>query len=85
MPRGAFSISMDPADAIHEIYQMAAMALWLCCDSGCPTGVTHFMFEVEGDHFFLMPYLTLRFLTPRVFGALSPKNYAGVFSSAHYL
>jgi len=43
------------------------------------------MFEVEGDHFFLMPYLTLRFLTPRVFGALSPKNYAGVFSSAHYL
>jgi len=27
IPRGAFSISMDPADAILEIYQMAAMAL----------------------------------------------------------
>jgi len=27
MPRGAFSISMDPADAILEFYQMVAMAL----------------------------------------------------------
>jgi len=67
MPRGAFSILMDPADAIraHEVYQMAAMALWFCCDSGCLTGVTHFKFEVEGSHCFLLPYLTLRFLTPR--------------------
>jgi len=47
MLRGAFSISMDPADAIHEIYKMAAMAFSCCCDSGCLTGVTHVMFEVE--------------------------------------
>jgi len=78
MPRGAFSISMDPADAILEFYQMVAMALWLCCNSGCTTGVTHFVFKVEGDHFFLMPYLTLRFWHQGSW-VLSPKNYAGVF------
>ena len=74
MPRGAFSISMDPADAIHEIYQIVAVALWLCCE----TGVPHIMFEVEGDDFFLMPYLTLCFWHQGS-GVLSPKNYAGVF------
>ena len=78
MPRGAFSISMDPADAIHEIYQMAALVLWLCCDSGCLTGVTHIMFVVKGDDFFLMPYLTLRFWHQGSW-VLSPKNCAGVF------
>ena len=65
MPRGAFSILPQLVSTlpqlIHEIYQIAAMALWLCCDSGCLPGVTHLMFEVEGDHFFLMPYLILRF------------------------
>jgi len=78
MPRGAFSISMDPADAIHEIYQIVAMALWLCCDSGCLNGVTHFVFEVEGDDFSLMSYLTLR-LWHQGSLFLTPKNYAGVF------
>jgi len=81
MPRGVFLISTDPAGAIHEIYQMAAIE-WhsdFRHDLGRLSGVTHFMFEIKGYDFFLMPYLTLHFLTPRILGALSPKNYAAVF------
>jgi len=35
------------------------------------------MFEVEGDHFFLMPYLALRFLTPRISGVLAYVSSVG--------
>ena len=39
---------------------------------------SHFMFEAEGDHFFLMPYLTLCFWHQGSWG-LSPNNFAEVF------